>query len=272
MIKIGTTKKDTYSDLKIGLFAESGAGKTSLIKTLPHKKESDVAVLDIEGGLTVLKKYNFGRIGWNEHIEIPEPSEKIKELGEAAIEVYYADPLTKMREVFAMLNSKDFLENHEWFVMDSFSKFGGLLKAHLEKYYIYYGLVTKSGVYDIRSMYGLIKNKFIAVNDAILSVEGINKLILFGAHTDDEGAERKIELLIDGSFSESVMHEYDEFYGIKVEKKDNDIIRSIVTGHDGAFVAKSRSSGGAGDCLDLYEPMDLSSIINKCYPNNKEKK
>jgi len=53
-MEIRSTKKETPQELKVGIFGRSGAGKTSLVKTLPVDPEH-VLIIDIEDGLEVLR-------------------------------------------------------------------------------------------------------------------------------------------------------------------------------------------------------------------------
>ena len=228
---IKSTKKEAPTDLKIGIFAKSGAGKTSAIKTLPCQP-SEILILDIENGLEVLRGDDYACIDWRD-IE--------------------GDPLERMRTAIGEIRKSEF----EWIAIDSLTKFCSILLADMQRNGDKYGLITAKGAFDGLRCYGELKKYMKSILDAILNLK-MNKLVIFGGQ---ETKDDQFEVMLDGSLSASVMFEFDEFYAMRVTKEG----RQFVTNSDGYYVAKSRMSGGAGGVLETYEPADLAHILAKCY-------
>jgi hypothetical protein len=243
-MEIKSTKKDAPKDLKIGVFGRSGTGKTTLISTLPCDPEH-ILIIDIENGLEVLRGSDF------KSISLPDIEGK--------------DTLEKMRAVIQYLRTPEGLNGFQWIVLDSFTMLGEHMKEEMEKAPAKYGLLSKAGHFDGLKMYGELKKKYAAVMNAFLQLKDVNKMVLFGAEEKSDGPDVRIEVLIAGSYSDTVMYNFDEFYGLKVVKEDDGIKRQLVTGSDGAYVAKSRMSGGAGQALETYESAHIGDIIGKCY-------
>ena len=241
---IASTKRDTHSEIKIGVFAPSGVGKTSLIRTLPCKQE-EVLIIDIDKGLEVLRGDNFSQINFST--------------------IESENPIDKMREVVRFLRTPEGLNGFKWLVTDNLSVWAEKVLRYMEKKPTEFGLITKSKQFDGLKMYGELKKVYTAVNEAILDIPELNKLTIFGAVEKENGPDKRMEVLIPGSFGDNVMFSYDDFYGMRVKNTEEGEIRQLVTGHDGYWVAKSRMSGGAGNVLELYEPADLGKIIEKCY-------
>lgn len=241
---IKSTKKSAPESLKIGLFGRSGSGKTTMIKTLPVEPEH-VLIIDIENGLEVLRGDDFQSI----------PFEEIEG----------ADTVERIRSVIKYLMTPEGLNGFKWIVMDSFTMLSEKIKDDMEREPKKYGLLTKSGAFDGLRMYGELKKKYSAIMNAFLGLKNVHKLCLFGAEEKKDGPDVRIEVLCAGSYSDTVMYHFDDFWGVRVIKDDDGIQRQIVTGSDGAYVAKSRMSGGAGNVLDVYEPADIGAIIRKCY-------
>jgi hypothetical protein len=243
-MEIRSTKKESPSELKIGIFGRSGTGKTTLIKTLPVEPEH-VLIIDIEHGLEVLRGSDYKAI--NIHDAQGE------------------DTISKMRDIITYLSKPEGLNGFKWIVLDSYTMLAESIKEDMEKSPAKYGLLTKSGAFDSLKMYGELKKKYALIMNAFLKLKGANKLCLFGAEEKSDGPDVRIEVLLAGSYSDTVMYNFDEFWGMRVIKDDNGIQRQIVTGSDGAYVAKSRMSGGSNNVLETYENANIGDIINKCY-------
>ena len=243
-MEIKSTKKDAPTELKIGLYGRSGYGKTTAIKTLPSESEH-VLIIDIENGLEVLRDQDFKSI--------------------ALSDMEGEDTLAKMLTIIKYLRTPEGLNGFKWIVLDSFTMLAEKVKEDMERRPAKYGLLTKSGAFDGLKMYGELKKKYAAIMNAFLGLKGANKLCLFGAEEKSDGPDSRIEVLIAGSYSDTVMYNFDEFWGMKVLKDDDGIQHQIVTNCDGAYIAKSRMNGGSGNVLEIYEPANIGAIIQKCY-------
>jgi hypothetical protein len=243
-MEIRSTKKESPHELKIGIFGRSGAGKTSLVKTLPVDPEH-VLIIDIEDGLEVLRGQDFKSINLHD--------------------VEGEDTICKMRNIIMYLSKEENLNGFKWIVLDSYTMLAERIKEEMEKSPSKYGLLTKSGAFDTLRMYGELKKKYALIMNSFLGLKGAHKLCLFGAEEKSDGPDVRIEVLLAGSYSDTVMYNFDEFWGLRVIKSDEGIERQLVTGSDGAYVAKSRMSGGSDDSLETYEPANIKNIIEKCY-------
>jgi hypothetical protein len=236
---IESTKKDRPKELKVGVFARSGSGKTTLIKTLPCDPEH-VLIIDIENGLEVLRKGDYKTI----------PYHKLE-----------GSPIERMKQIIGYLKTPEGLNGFKWVCLDSFTEFADDLKADMERRPEHYGLLTQKGAFDGLKMYGEIKKYMSRIMDAFLRLEGCSKLVLFGGEEKENGPDSIFKVMLPGSYSESVMFSFDEFYSMRI--KDGN--RELVTNSDGYYIAKSRMSGGSDSPLETYEKADLKHIIEKCY-------
>lgn len=265
-IKLNSTKKDRVSNFKVGVFGQSGAGKTSLAKSLvPDWREDQILYINVENGGEVLRSHDFASIDFED--------------------IEGNSPIAKMREVIKYLRSEEGLNGFKdgWIVLDSFTAICEQIKAYLEskkdlaKYPDYKETEypelwsEKTGNWNGMACYGIMKTVYEGIMDAFLKIPNCNKLVIFGAQERGEEGEKTMQLMIPGSFSDSAMFRFDEFYGIKVDRDEGTIKRHLVTNSDGFYIAKSRMSGGSGDILDIYEPAHLGNVIKKCYEARKEK-
>lgn len=240
---IESTKKERPELLKVGVFGRSGQGKTSLVKTLPCDPEH-VLVIDIENGLEVLRGADYKNI----------PYQKLQ-----------GSPLEKMRQILGHLKTPEGLNGFKWIVLDSFTEFSDELKIHMEANPETYGLKTKSGAFDGLKMYGEIKKYMARIMNAFLGLDGCSKLVLFGGEEKEDGPDSVFKVMLNGSYSESVMFNFDEFYAVRAVRGEDGPRHELVTNSDGYYIAKSRMSGGSNTPLDTYEPANLRHIIEKCY-------
>jgi hypothetical protein len=262
MINIKSTKKDAAQELKIGLFGKSGTGKSTIISTLPVKPEH-VLIIDVEHGLEVLRKYEYATID----LEEVQPDFKVEDQPHPMNKHW----VNRIRAVIGYLQTKDGLNGYQWIVMDSFTMLAEKIKADMEKNPAVYGLLNKHGVLDGLKLYGELKKLLTSINDAFLRLKGCSKLVIFGAEEKGQDEEdKRMELLIPGSFSDLAMFHYDEFWSTRVVKDGERREYQVVTNGDGYYVCKSRMSGGSETPLNVYEPANLADLIAKCYGKEKE--
>ena len=240
-----STKQEAPESLKFGVYGPSGTGKSSIIKTLPCKPE-EVAIFDIENGLTVLKGQDYQSVD----IKAQE-GDGIKAKLASSISSFVKD---------------GHVSNFKWIVLDSFTMYAEKLKAEMESDPAKYDLLSKQGNFDGLKMYGELKKILSKTHDYFLSIPNVNKLVIYGAEekSDNDGIKR-MEVMIPGSYSDSVMFNLDEFYCTRVARTEAGKEYQVVTNGDGYYLCKSRMSGGSDSPLETYEKADLGTIIEKCY-------
>lgn len=238
-----STKRDTVENLKMLILGPTGSGKTSLIRTLPVEEDRRVLVISSELGSEVLRKREF-----------------------QTAELDQSDILGSLLEVLTALHQPDMKGDFDWIVLDSMTDIG-------EKYLAWCiknpgEFMTKNNKVDMLAIYGDLKLKMLNICRNFLAVPDCHKLMIAGSVQNNDGPLSKISMSMDGRAKESLPFVFDEVYHIRVRagNEPGEVIRELVTNQDGIYHdAKSRMSGPSENPLALYEEMDITFLINKCY-------
>lgn len=232
MIEIKTTKNIASNRFTCLVYGESGAGKTSLAKTL---NPEETLIISCEAGLLSLAGTDIATIEVKNFIEF--------------------------QEIYEMLESDDIQHKFKTIFLDSLTEIGErcieMLKSKSE-----YQEKSKT-----IAMYGEYSDKMRGFIKAFRDLSHYN--VIFTAQSkidkDDVGRRYVAINIVGGKTQAQIPYFFDEVFYLHVGKdpEDEHVVRRIQTGDDGNINAKDRSGK-----LELYEPADLNHIIGKILGNN----
>ena len=223
-MKIKSTKSESNNRITALVYGRSGAGKTTLAKTLPGK----TLIVSAESGLLSLKDFEIDYV----ELEGKTAADKIASLkaiiGELMKGVPYdnifIDSITEISQLFVEMYQNQFQSRSETL----------LIWAEYNK-----------------SMRAFIK--------CLRDMAPYNIVISCLEKEDKDDLSRKVFLPdMQGKISTQVLQFFDEVFNLKVVMKDEEEKRLLITDHWDGYTCKDRSGR-----LEKFEQADLSKIFAK---------
>jgi energy-coupling factor transporter ATP-binding protein EcfA2 len=209
--------------VRIVCYGQSGAGKTTLIRTLPNP-----VIISAEGGLLSLDDDSIAPMPYIE-----------------------TTTLQQVKDAYEWARSSDEAKQFESIAIDSLSEIAEVVLSE-----------SKLTAKDPRQAYGAMQDEITKCIRLFRDLPG-ERHVYFTAKaeksTDDTGKILWAPSLPGAKAGQSVPYFFDFVLAARVEKQpDGSTERALMTQSDGIWLAKSR-----GWKLDAWEPMDLGAVIGK---------
>jgi len=223
-IELRSTKGLHTNGVKLLVYGQAGAGKTSLIPTLPTP-----VVLSAEGGLL--------------------------SIADADIPFIEITDMDSLYEAYQWVTSSDEAKQFESICLDSISEIAEVVLSTEKKRTVNGKLV------DPRQAYGSMQEQ---MGDLIRSFRDIpGKNVYFSAKleksSDEMGRVSYAPSMPGNKMGQSLPFFFDEVLALRVEKDaEGQAVRALQCDTDGLWSAKDRSGK-----LDAWEAPDLGAIIKK---------
>jgi energy-coupling factor transporter ATP-binding protein EcfA2 len=212
--------------VRIVCYGQSGAGKTTLIRTLPNP-----VIISAEGGLLSLAEDEAGN-----PIELP-----------------YIETTTiaQLKDAYSWAATSEEAMQFGSIAIDSLSEIAEVILSG-----------EKATAKDPRQAYGAMQDEISKLIRGFRDLPG-SRHVYFTAKAektqDDTGKILWAPSLPGAKAGQSVPYFFDFVLAARVEKQpDGSTERALMTQSDGIWLAKSR-----GWKLDAWEPMDLGAVIGK---------
>jgi phage nucleotide-binding protein len=225
---IKNTSNVTNQKLKLFIYGESGAGKTTLASTVPVK----TLVISAESGLLSLKGKNI------DYVDITVDSD-----GKS---IPLAMRWKRLGEVLEHLTTQD--NDYECIYLDSLTEMGQCLIEYLKTKY--------TDAKDTIKMYGENSDRMKSMIKAFRDLPGKHVVMVALSKIDkDENGKRFFGVDLIGKAADQCAAFFDEvfFLGVTEDKK-----RVLVTNKTEKVIAKDRSGR-----LSEVEPADLNVVFGK---------
>jgi energy-coupling factor transporter ATP-binding protein EcfA2 len=209
--------------VRIVCYGQSGAGKTTLIRTLPNP-----VIISAEGGLLSLDDDSI-----------------------AALPYIETNTLQQVKDAYEWAAFSDESKQFESIAIDSLSEIAEVVLSE-----------AKTTAKDPRQAYGAMADEITKCIRLFRDLPG-DRHVYFTAKAektqDDTGKILWAPSLPGAKTGQSVPYFFDFVLAARVERSaDGSVERALMTQSDGVWLAKSR-----GWKLDPWEPMDLGAVIGK---------
>ncbi len=238
-MNITNTKDVGIDQLKILIYGESGAGKTTLAGTI----DEPTLVISAEGGLLPLRDKNIDFIDLSKD----ESNNLVKK--ELRIE--------RLQKVYQFLLTEEARKKYKWIFIDSLSE---LSQNMTEALYLEYPEKR-----DSLNLYGELAKRSRALVKSFRDLPTYN--VVFTALSDidkDENGQRFNQIQMVGKISNQLPAFFDLVMFLQIVKNENgEDKRILVTSRSEKIIAKDRSSS-----LNKFEEPNLSLIAKKIRGKN----
>lgn len=239
-MKIFNTDQVGDSSLKILVYGESGAGKTTLAGTI----KEPTLIISAEAGLLSLK---------GKKIDVIDLS-----LDDEGKVIPQENRIVRLSEVYKYLLTDEAKKKYKWIFVDSLTEISQNLMAALYKEF--------PERKDTLPMYGENSKRMRSIVKTFRDLPFYNVVITALSMVDkDENNQRYTGINIVGKLSDSLPAFFDEVFYLHVDKETSE--RVLVTEKSDKLVCKDRSGK-----LDKFEKPDLSQIASKILGEKKNAK
>jgi len=235
-MNISSTKDVGIGALKFLIFGESGAGKTTLAKTI----NEPTLVISAEAGLLSLRGAS---------LDVVDIS-----LDDAGQVIPQEKRIARLGEVYQYLLTEEARKKYKTIFIDSLSEINQNLLVQLN--------LEFSDAKDTLKMYGELAKKMRSLIKSFRDLPFYNVIFTALSEADkDEAGNRYIGPQLVGKLSSQVGAFFDECFYIHCDHDTGE--RVLITGKSDKLLAKDRSGR-----LDKNEPANLGLIMDKI--NNKK--
>lgn len=243
-MRVTSTSTQSLGKVKMIIYGESGAGKTSLAKTI----NEPTLIISSEGGLLCLQDHeppiDVIDITLDDDENLIPKEERIKRLG----------------KVYEYLLTDECKKKYKWIFIDSLSEISQNMMEALN--------VEFPERKDSLVMYGENAKRMRSLVKSFRDLPCYNVVFTALQSTDkDDTNKRYTGISVVGKISEQLPAFFDEvFYMNAIEDKEtNTVKRFLVTSKTDGLVAKDRSGK-----LERINPADLGLIASKINKTNKK--
>jgi len=230
-MKIQSTANVAIGPLKMLIFGESGAGKTTLARTL----KEPTLIISAESGLLSLHGSNIDVVDIaQDDLGNPIPKEK---------------RIARLGDVYKFLLTKEAQDKYKCVFIDSLSEINQNTLESLQAEFI--------DAKDTLKVYGELAKKMRAMVKMFRDLPHYSVVFTALAEVEkDEDSRRFMGIKLIGKFSSEIAAYFDEVFFLHVDAETGD--RKFITQKSDKVVAKDRSGR-----LDKVEPADLGHIFKK---------
>jgi phage nucleotide-binding protein len=230
---IQTTNSVKENKLKVGVYGNSGAGKTTLIKSL-LAANYNLLVFDAESGLLPLAGLGI------DYIDVS------KDDSGKALQKH--EKLNRIMQGYQYVLTEEAKKKYDTIVIDSLTEISSIMFDAIRKEY--------PDNKDNLIVYGLLAQKMKDFLRALRDIPNYHVVFICLSKVEkDQDGRRFAAVDMIGSISDKLPGFLDEFLYLRVNDKDE---RELICNSTGSILAKDRSGR-----LDKIEPADLGLIFNK---------
>jgi hypothetical protein len=238
---IKNTKNMHLQKIKAVVYGQSGAGKTTLAKTLPHDR---TFVVNAESGLLSLQdtSIDYVDLAHNDKGELLAPADRLK----------------RLKEVMEYLRTEEAKKKYDNVVVDSLSEIGDIVEEYFNQ-----AITDKAKAFE---KWGKIGESQVSIMRGFRDMQDYNVFFLCLEDLQkDESSKRFYGPSLPGNLAkDALMPTFDLIFRLTVEADGN---RYLQTQPLATVKAKDRSGK-----LAPQEPPHLGSLLTKISLNKEEKK
>lgn len=232
-MKISNTENIGSNALKVLVYGQSGAGKTTLAGTI----EEPTLVISAEAGLLPLRGKKIDVID----LSIDDNDKIIPKDKRAA----------RLTEVYAYLCTEEAKKKYKWIFLDSLTEINQVILDEL--------MVKYPSRSDSLPMYGELSLRMKALIKAFRDLPFYN--VVFTALSEiekDENGARFVTVSLIGKFAAQLPQYFDEVFYLQAITNESGTTRRLITAQSDRIIAKDRS----GKLASMEEP-HLGNIAKK---------
>ena len=232
-MKIENTRSIKENKIKCVAYGPSGAGKTTLIKTLKEEGFNPFAI-NLESGFLSIAGIDIDYVDATKDDE-GKPLQKHEKLG-------------RLMDCYKYVLTPEAMKKYDTIVVDSLSEVSSVMFDAIRKEY--------PDMKDNLVAYGLLAQKMKDFLRALRDIPNYHVVFICLSKVEkDQDGRRFAAVEMIGSISDKLAGFVDEFLYLRVNDKEE---RELVCSSTGAIIAKDRSGR-----LDKIEPANLGKIFKK---------